>query len=131
MKYEDPADIWEDVPVCEAHRHYDADCDFCDREVSGRSKRIEKIGQEARDRVNAIVTQGGPQMPQTVILEARVEVLLDSIMIDPKDRLRYEGEVARRIMLAIQGMQAQIKQPVLHVARDVPQTIRQNHGRRR
>lgn len=117
MDYNDPNAIWAGVVPCMVHQHMDEDCEGCTNEVSARGARLEQMQAEAGDRLNGIARQGGPQMPPSVIESARLEVLLDSLFTNPKDRLRYEGEVGRRVMLSIKHMQEQTKQPTLHVAR--------------
>lgn len=126
MKYDDPQAIWEGIEKCTQHQPLtNPDCATCSGEVEARSAAIGKMQEEATQILQSIAQQGGPPLPPTLVLEAKIEVLLDSLFTDPRQRLEYEGEVGRRVMLAIKNMQQVMKQPVLHV----PNGVKKNHLR--
>lgn len=132
MNYDEPNGIWQGVTPCVVHRHMMDGCEPCANEMAARGAALDQMSAEANERVRGIVQQGGPQPGPLLDLQARLEVLIDSILTDPKDRIRYEGEVGRRMMLAIKNMQEQIKQPTLHVAKNMDgiTPIRGGHPRR-
>lgn len=120
MKYDEPDDIWEGITPCPTHPVDMADnCETCEAEIAACGARIEQMSAEAKDRVQGIMSQGGPAMPEQLIMQARLEVLIDSLLQDPRQRLRYEGEVGRRIMLSVKATQTAMKQPTLHVAKNL------------
>lgn len=125
-KYNTPDALWASVIPCEDHPmgvefapNEWAGCDGCQAEQTARSAVIDQMQAEASERVAGLAQQGA-QMPPWVMLEARIDVLLDTVFRDPRNRTLYEGEVGRRIMLSVLDMQRQMREPqkpVLHVAR--------------
>lgn len=113
MKYDTPEAIWEGITPCPHHGHMMQGCEHCANEVTARGARVEQMSADGAKIAADVVSLGGPQMPPSVILEARLDVLIDSILNDPKDRIRFEGEVGRRIMNVIKDVHAQVKQPAL------------------
>lgn len=126
MDYSDPHAIWTNITQCKQHPVCRPDdCEHCANEITARSAVIDQMGAEAQDRLQGIAKQGGPQMPPYVVLEARLEVLIDSILnTNPRQRMEFEGEVGRRVLLQIKSMQEQVKQPSLHVAKTMPTNVR-------
>ena len=116
MKYDDPQDIWEGVTECVAHQpHTDQDCEHCQRELQERSGVIDQMVNDSGVLLKDLATNYQQQMPPTLPLEVKIDTLLDSIMRDPKDRLRYEGEVGRRIIMTMKRVRSQASAPTLHV----------------
>ena len=108
--------IWEGITPCAIHPVMSEDgCAPCGAELAARGARLEQMSAEAAERMQGIATMGGPQMPPWVMLEARMEVLIDSILTNPRQRMQFEGEVGRRMLVMIKDVQAQTKQPTLHV----------------
>jgi len=68
------------------------------------------LNQMIVDGMNKVgeLTKMGAGNPQGVFTAIRLEVLIDSLILDKKDRLRYEGEVARRTYNTIQDMYKQM-----------------------
>lgn len=121
LNYEHPDAIWEGIVACPVHTDVmdEDNCLACEGEFTARNARMEQIIAESQDRQQAIVTNGGPQMPDSLVMQARMEVLIDSVFTNSRDRLKYEGEVGRRIMGSIKEMQKATKQPVLHLPANV------------
>lgn len=115
MKYDNPQDIWEGITPCPNHHHMMNGCERCSAEMVALSARVDQMSADGAKIAADIVRQGGPQMPPQLVMEARLDVLIDSILTDPKDRMRYEGEVGRRIMNVIKDVQAEVNKPTLHV----------------
>lgn len=116
MKFDQPDDIWDGITSCPAlHAEYVEDCQGCEMEMTARGARIDQMHADASSLLKDIAQSGGPQMPETVILSARMEVLLDTLLSDPKNRIKFEGEVGRRVMLQVKQMHRQVKTPTLHV----------------
>lgn len=117
MKYDHPDAIWQDVVKCALHSpHTFEGCAMCEAEVEERGKRLTQMEDASTGLMRDILTHDQNfSLPQHVILGTRIEVLLDSIMQDPKDRLRFEGEVGRRLILMLKDIQKQVKQPSLFV----------------
>lgn len=118
MNYDQPDDIWDGVQPCAIHGNAtDVQCLACRAEIEARSAVLAEMQKEMSRRFESIVAQGGPQPNDLLFLQARLEVLIDTVLSEQKDRMKYEGEVGRRIMLSVKAMQEQIKQPTLHVAK--------------
>lgn len=116
MKYDNPSDIWIGIQSCPEHPDaVSEECEGCDAELTARSARIEQMAAAAQDVLKDITTRGGPSMPPTFLIDTRLEVLIDSVLTEPRDRMRFEGEVGRRAMLVIKQVQQQHKSPTLHV----------------
>lgn len=113
MKYDDPNDIWEGITPCAVHLHHAEDCEACVAEMSARSARVDQMSADGARLMADIARQGGPGMPPWFQMEARLDVLIDTILSDPKDRLKFEGEVGRRLMKVIKQVHAETKQPTL------------------
>lgn len=120
MDYDQPNAIWAGITECATHTdRTDDDCETCEAEMVARGARIEQMAAEAQDRIVGLSKQG-QQIPPWVVMEQRMEVLIDSLFTDHRQRCQFEGEVGRRIMVIIKQMQEQAKQPTLHVAKNGP-----------
>lgn len=105
----DPDGIWVGVELCAQHDHSVEQCDQCANEVAYRTKRIEELGAAVTIRLEGLARAGAPQMPPHVMSDVRLETLIDSLMGDPKDRLRFEGEVGRRLIEVLKNVQQQMR----------------------
>lgn len=115
MKYDEPNDIWDGITPCQAHLHHDSTCDACGAEMTARSARVDQMSADSSKLLADIQRHGGPGVPPEFIMQVRLEVLIDSVIIDPKDRMKFEGEVGRRVMRVVKDVHAQTTKPQLHV----------------
>lgn len=113
MNYDDPQAIWEGLAVCQTHMAMPKqDCADCDAEMVARSAVIDQIAAEAGDRMQGLA-RAGVSSPHLSMLAIRVEVLIDTLQLDPRQRFQFEGECARRTMQMIKAMQAEVTKQTL------------------
>lgn len=114
MNFDTPESIWEHVPECAIHpTTTEQDCEFCEAEVNARNDVVQKMSSVMGQIIGSLAQQGVQPPPPHVMLEAKIDVLCDVLFQNPKDRLKYEGEVGRRLMRMVKDVQADVKQPAL------------------
>lgn len=112
--------LWEGMILCHEHDKANAtNCDACEQERTEARARLEMMVQAIQTRLQGLAAQG-VQMPPTLPLEIRVQVLLEMLLDDnPRQQSIFEGEVTTRIMDSIKNMQEQLKAPTLHLPKGV------------
>lgn len=112
--------IRDEITVCAVHERHEQSCQECSDEADALTKALEEIIAESHNRLKGLARQGAPDMPPTIVLEARLDTLIEAVLPDKKNRLKYELEVGNRVLKAIRNMQAQVKQPSLQVVKNMP-----------
>ena len=108
MQYENPQGIWASIPTCPTHTvaehpgqedmRTDPDCKGCDKELTARSAVLDQMMAESKN-LSAQMAQAGLPLSEAYLNMVRMEVLIDTLFSDPRQRLRFEGEVGRRTVL--------------------------------
>ena len=108
----DPNDPFAGITECFTHPHgMQEDCEFCKAEYAAKTDVLNQIHAEVSKTTADLARAGMQPMPGMVVMDVRMEVLLDSLMKD-RNRIHYEIEVGRRLLglLAEATLQAQSKQ---------------------
>lgn len=116
INYETPQGIWAGVTPCPMHTTdvpggqdylFVPDCKGCLNEMKQRNAVVDQMGKDGATATASLARQGFPS-PDQMMLHIRIETLIDTIASDPRTRMRFEGEVGRRTIMALREAEVQI-----------------------
>jgi hypothetical protein len=111
-------DLWGQITPCVAHEQdarYIEDCEHCLHEKAERDAIIENLNESAMRSQRALM-KSGVQVPPSLLLQVRLELLIDAIMGTDRSRAQFEGECGRRMLNEMREAQRTIlAHPPIHM----------------
>ena len=111
-KHDTNEDLWREITPCESHRHLEHDCEHCSTQMTQMTAVMDQLQAEAAHRAEGL-GKHGVQMPQDILNQIRIELILDTILGDQKNRMLFEGEYGRRVLLTLKNAQAEVTKQTL------------------
>ena len=95
--------IWEDIETCNIHTSEQErvpTCARCLRENDARGKVIEALQAEAQTLAGGL-SKHGVSMPVEVMLQIKMDLIVECLFGDARSRMMFEGEYGRRIIVSM------------------------------
>lgn len=100
---------------CVAHtHHFEGDCEYCEREMEQRQAALTTTQQEVMaldQRLAQLV--GTPFTAHPAALAVKLDVFIDMILSDPKQRMHFEWVLMNTLKPRMMDMESQARRQVL------------------
>ena len=107
--YSTSESVWDGVIPCQVHNsEYEVSCISCQSEEVARTDCLVAINEELTNRAQGLTTMG-VRVPESVALSVRLELLIDTIYADTRNRMKFEGEAARRMIVELKEAQTMFR----------------------
>ena len=107
-------DPFQGIVECPEHptgTAMDEDCDVCTGEFGAKKAVLDDMADAVQQALNALADMKAAPDP-AVITSIRLELLIESMLRD-RNRVHFECEVGRRVLLALQEMEGQVRKDML------------------
>jgi hypothetical protein len=127
----DPIEPFEGITECMLHSVYtDLDCEFCQGELEAKAKRQQTLAEDANERMARIQSLGANVAGEAVLNE-RLNVLIDAVVSDPRQRVHFEAAFNARVINQLIDVEKEVRRQ--QIITQKPPTIitpKHDHGRR-